>query len=285
MTSGKSFDFTINNYDDSDIKTLESWTTQVNGLFVSKEVAAKIGTPHLQGRIIFKRMYRFKQLKKLFPKAHFEKTKCGRDALYIMKQGSDLIINVDNRKGQGHCSDLDEVVEKLQEGTSIKQLWSENTSTMIRYHKGIEIAAKKLKPNYASFNHDIKSFPDDWPLRADICTIYWGNTGIGKTEFALAQFKKPLMVRHMDDLVNLDPTEHDGVVFDDMDFMHLPRTAQIHLVDARESSVHVRYTTATMPPNFPRIFTTNNYGGRVFADDEAINRRIKIVELFDFIKN
>lgn len=281
----KSWDFTINNYTEGDVKLLQSWEPEVNGLFVSEETG-KEGTPHLQCRVIFKRAYRLKQLKKLHPKAHWETTKCGKDNLYLLKEGSNMIIRVDNR-AQGRRSDLQEVVEKIKNGDTIQSLWTDHTSTMIRYHKGIELAAKHLAPVHTTSNHSLESFPSTWPLRGDsICVIYWGETGIGKTEFALAQFKKPLMVRHIDDLGQLEPTVHDGIVFDDMSFRHMPRTAQIHLIDARSSSIHIRYTTATIPDKFPRIFTTNDYGGAIVdLEDPAIKRRVAVYELEQFNKD
>jgi hypothetical protein len=83
----------------------------------------------------------------------------------------------------------------------------------------------------------------------------------------------------MDDLGNFDIANHTGIVFDDMCFKHLPRTAQIHLVDQDDDrSIHIRYTTAFIPAGTPKVFTSNTPD--IFeVHDEAIDRRIHIVHL------
>jgi hypothetical protein len=88
----KTWDFTLNNYTDLDIGMLNNWTEQVASLLVSKEVGEN-GTPHLQGRVTFKRAYRLTGVKKLHSKCHWEITKCPQDSLYVIKEGSDVIIN------------------------------------------------------------------------------------------------------------------------------------------------------------------------------------------------
>lgn len=99
-----------------------------------------------------------------------------------------------------------------------------------------------------------------------------GPTGIGKTTWALKNSPKPaLWVTHMDDLKKLRQ-DHKSIIFDDMNFTHLPRTAQIHLVDHfMPRSIHVRYGTAIIPANIVKIFLSNE---EIFAQDPAILRRI-----------
>lgn len=86
---------------------------------------------------------------------------------------------------------------------------------------------------------------------------------------------------HIDDLLKFDPKKHEGIIFDDMDFKHVPRTAQIHLVDTDfERSIHCRYACARIPAKTKKIFTTNEFNGGIFLiNDPAIARRIKAIEL------
>lgn len=105
-----------------------------------------------------------------------------------------------------------------------------------------------------------------------------GPTGCGKTSWATRVAPKPaLWVRHMDDLRRFRDGHHASIIFDDMDFGHLPRVAQIHILDwYMPSSIHVRYGTVTIPAKTPKIFTGNS---RMFSDDPAINRRIRIFNI------
>lgn len=134
MTS-KTWDLTLNNYTDADIELLESWADDCKRLVVSKEVGEG-GTPHLQGRITFARSYRLSGLKKLIPRAHWEKTMCVQDSLYCKKEDSELILNVDNRK-QGQRSDLDELRTLVDSGATKLDLFEAHFPSMVRYHKGI----------------------------------------------------------------------------------------------------------------------------------------------------
>lgn len=107
-----------------------------------------------------------------------------------------------------------------------------------------------------------------------------GPSGCGKTTWAKLVSPKPaLWVRHIDDLRKLS-TEHQSIIFDDMDFAHWPRTSQIHLVDQYDSSsINVRYGTVTIPANMPRIFTGNN---PMFSMDPAIDRRLHKIYIHSY---
>ena len=109
----------------------------------------------------------------------------------------------------------------------------------------------------------------------DPTTVIVGPSGCGKTSWACRVAPKPaLLVSHMDDLKKLN-AEHKCIIFDDMDFQHMPRTAQIHLVDHDiPRSIHCRHTIATIPAKTTKIFTANAYP---FVQDPAIERRIKTI--------
>lgn len=85
----------------------------------------------------------------------------------------------------------------------------------------------------------------------------------------------------MDDLIHFESGEYDGIIFDDMDFRHLPRVAQIHILDTDDRrSIHCRYTCANIPAGTRKIFTTNEDGGSIFSfPDPALDRRCKIRHL------
>lgn len=104
--------------------------------------------------------------------------------------------------------------------------------------------------------------------------IIEGPPGCGKTNWAKKFSQKPaLFISHLDRLKDLDITYHKSIIFDDMDFKHLPRTSQIHLVDRENPrDIHVRYNVAFIPAGMQKIFTCNIYP---FDNDPAIIRRTK----------
>ena len=135
----------------------------------------------------------------------------------------------------------------------------------------------------------IKYKPEQFqePMLTDlsISILVQGPSGIGKTQWALAHFEKPLLVSHMDKLKDFDPESHDGLVFDDMSFNHLHAEAIIHLLDnANDRDLHARYEIASIPAGTKKIFCHNKVN--IFIPEKgvdegqlvAIKRRYKLVQ-------
>jgi hypothetical protein len=141
---------------------------------------------------------------------------------------------------------------------------------------------KLLRDDKPRAERTVSPHPNDSWLRPPTedfkCLFIHGATNTGKTEWAIAHFPEGcLFVRHMDDLKGFVPGVHDGIVFDDMSFAHLPREAVIHLLDwDRPSAIHCRYTTATIPAHTRKIIVSNKQYNETFPEDEhgAIKRRI-----------
>lgn len=111
-----------------------------------------------------------------------------------------------------------------------------------------------------------------------------GPSDTGKTQWALAHFKNPLVCRDTDDLKDFVPGFHDGIVFDDMSFSHWPRTSVIHLLDwDLDSSIRCRNTNAFIPKHTKKIFTSNTSEDEVFGPQEhakarRITRRLHVID-------
>lgn len=123
--------------------------------------------------------------------------------------------------------------------------------------------------------------------------LFWGKTGLCKTFFAAAHFKFPCIVSNRADLKKeFNPDRNDGIVFDDWDFTHEKDpwgpAEIIALLDYNKSySIKVLYGSVTIPKNFPRVFTFQDFNpfyslsDKNLRDgqDEAINRRITKIHI------
>ncbi len=268
--------FTLNNYDDDDLKMWERIFEDVRHGLVTKEIAPTTGTPHLQGRVVFKRGYRFSQLQKQGWADDWGKTKCQQDSLYMIKKNS--VIFLDKKPNQGKRSDLDACIAMAAAGATQKELYTAHPGTMVRYSKGIREAALALADDEPVGNYTLADYPNwgpikDWGKSVVLC----GGAGIGKTEFAAAHFKNPLLVTEIDQLLDFDKDRHDGIVFDDIDFkatkVNDTRSLQICLTDnTMPRAIRCRYRSPVIPKGTKKIFTCNSWC--LDVDDPAIKRRV-----------
>lgn len=274
-TPGKTWFGTLNNWtleEKQQMLDMEGITIMVIG----EEVGAE-GTPHLQYAVTFKNAYRFSSLKKIWKRHHFFQPKC-KDAAFNYCMKDCKYEKIDNRQ-QGKRTDLEDVKEKVMSGASERQLWKENFETMSKFHNGIRRAMAVLntsitKPRETNLRWQLHDWPECGRKQS---LILWGASGIGKTEFAKQHFPNGcLMICHLDQLSSFDPAIHEGIIFDDMDFKHLPRSTQIFLADRDEDrAIHIRYGIAVIPAGTRKIFTTNLEGGSIFdLDDAAIKSRV-----------
>lgn len=284
----RSWTITINNYTEDEMEFITQRFAQLcTRLVVGKEVGDE-GTPHLQGFCILRRVKRMAAMKKLFPRAHLEKSNADavENHVYCTKPGEEGTVDtiIDFKSSfQGQRNDITDFYESAKE-VGLKRAAMSDPSTYVKYHKGLTLIHGIYQDSLVSYNARYETFKMDI-MDIDRFTIIWGPSGIGKTQWALAHFKNPLMCSDIEDLRKYDPAVNDGVVFDDMDFSHIPRTAIIHLVDSEyRRSIHMRHYNWDKPAGLPMIATTNNHGGNIFGqyyDDPAIVRRIRVVSVED----
>lgn len=126
----------------------------------------------------------------------------------------------------------------------------------------------------------------EWTLRhpTEFKVLYvYGPTNLGKTQWALAALKRPLLVCQWEDLRDYDELVYDGIVFDDMSFSHLPPSTCIHLLDwDLDRVLHARYTNITIPKETRKVFVSNKRPEDCFPSSDAdlwpaIRRRISHV--------
>lgn len=190
---------------------------------------------------------------------------------YCIKDGADhYITNVQQ-------SVFTIALNKRSATDAINYLWEHDPKSMCLSGHNIELnIRKRMKVDTGLTRYE---GPFIIPYLKDIqSTVLIGPPGVGKTSFAIAchHFKNPLFVSHLDALKRFNDS-YDGIVFDDMDFTHLPRHTQIHLADYdHERDIHVRYGVATIPARTPKIFTCNEMCFNI--RDEAIARRLSIIQ-------
>ena len=112
-----------------------------------------------------------------------------------------------------------------------------------------------------------------------------GGTNLGKTKWALAQFKNPLLIKPFDQVGSLEaigkkfnPQLHDGIVLDEADLRFMTRQQCIALLDIDEScELNVRYKSMSLPAGVKKILVSNPPPDGLYPPDPhgAISRRVK----------
>ena len=269
----------------------------ISALYYSlKDTSRTTGTPHYQ--IYLETVSRITigmLTKKLTvawgsaPHLSISKGSGQENKVYCLKEGG-ATIETGIMMKQGARTDLEGVTASIVSGSTLGELWKDHTTLMIKFGAGIRACYTALSPNLIMKpmkTWDLIDFPMTLPTLEitqalmNTSVILWGESGSGKTCYARAMLPKALFVSHMDDLLKYDQGEHDGIVFDDMSLMHLHREAQIQLLDTEQPrSIHVRYTTATIPAGTKKIFTTNNNNGFIYnVGDAALERRVTKFEI------
>ena len=115
------------------------------------------------------------------------------------------------------------------------------------------------------------------PLLENVEVAYiWGPAGTGKTNWALAHFKCPLLVRHIDGVKQFKKVSTMASFLMTVD-SNTGHEACIALTDwDYDSDVHARHYCAFIPAHTPKIFTANHPIEDNFPTiDDALLRRIK----------
>lgn len=124
-------------------------------------------------------------------------------------------------------------------------------------------------------NDTLRELQFDAELAARKSYVLSGPTAIGKTTWAIMHMPKPaLWVTDVDALKKLRHGYHKSIIFDDIQFQHVPRTAQLHIADVIDGRhIRTRYINAFIPAGIYKCFTCNP-GHEPFIYDSAINRRL-----------
>lgn len=177
------------------------------------------------------------------------------------------------------------VLEKGTYQEALSELSRLEPADYVRFRNAVETGLKKHFLQRTVFIRPRETFTEPFVDTASlkrIAFVFTGASGTGKTSYALAHFTTPYLVSHIDQLRDFNPLEHDGIVFDDMNFDHWPCQSCIHILDMEQDRfIHCRHSTGFIPRGMPRIFTSNkpvmklfNYGS-CEQEENAVCRRFE----------
>lgn len=129
-----------------------------------------------------------------------------------------------------------------------------NQAKLSIYYRSIFTTDGNMTYTLKDFNRN----PIDEDLMKENTIILHGETGYGKTSFALAHFKNPAVIKSKNDLIKIGP-DVDGIIFDDMDFVNLSVSNVKVLCDITATSIHdVKYGSITIKAHVPRFICINS---------------------------
>lgn len=288
MPKSNHYCFTLNNWtnDHYDIisNLVSSWNF-ISYVICGKEIGEN-GTPHLQGylQLTGRKDWRALKSKIGIQSIHLEACKGNgkQNFEYCSKDGDfDQWGEIDEERGRTRSNPRNnagtDILHKIKAGASMQEIVEQFPEEWIKHHTGITSMFKimtipRFEPKFGPFTWKI-AIPHDKSLHL------WGAPGIGKTCYAQYLLPKALFVSHMDQLRGYNPNDYDGIIFDDMSFGHMPREAQIHIVDREQMrAIHVRYGCANLPAGTKKIFLSNISDIFDYSDG-AISRRVHKVYL------
>lgn len=261
---------------------------KISYMIAQKERCPDTGTEHWQLYVQFKVRVRMTTVLSVFPSGQWRtavaKGTAQQNIDYCSKGDSKLEAHrtwgtVPVHKAKG--TQLALCIKALKEGASRSEVAETYSEVCVRHGRQLDYWQKMLHVPIAKNKYTLEDFPDHRPI-TDWSTVWimYGRSNIGKTCFAKAHFKSPLLVRGIDQLADLDyPKTHDGIVFDDCRAHKWTRERQIHITDMEDDSgIRILYMCKVIPAGCPRIFTTNMDGNKYFGEDTdaAVMRRCTI---------
>lgn len=201
---------------------------------------------------------------------------------YLQKQDREPYTNIpDSYIGLAKAGMYDKAVARFQELHPMQ--------FVINMPRVLQHIRRLSRPEFKDTIYPLTSDWDpEWnPAEHTLWIV--GGTGCGKTEWAKSYVthklkKSYLRVTHLDGLKRYNGEE--VIIFDDLNFAHLPRETVIHIVEVKNfREIHCRHAIAMIPPGVANIILTNVEDIWPMDPIGAISRRVlKRAPLIRFYK-
>nr|QJI53392.1 MAG: replication-associated protein [Circoviridae sp.] len=169
--------FTLNNPTDDDNQLVATALRpdEFHYAIVGREKGEQ-GTPHLQGYLHFKQKKRLSALKKILPRAHFERAR-GSDhdnEAYCSKEG-DVMLTIGAPVGSNRANkrELDAAVAAVMSGSDMKKVAREFPVTYVKHGRGLRDLSLLVGSQPRDFKTEV--------------IVLWGPPGCGKSRWANQQ--------------------------------------------------------------------------------------------------
>ncbi|AKO63006.1 replication-associated protein [Beak and feather disease virus] len=165
--------FTLNNPTDGEIEYVRALSPDEFHYAIVGREKGEQGTPHLQGYFHFKNKKRLSALKKMLPRAHFERA-MGSDLdneKYCSKEG-DVILTLGIVARDGHRA-FDRAVAAVMGGSKMRDVAREFPDIYVRHGRGLH-----------NLSLLVGSHPRDFKTEVD---VVYGPPGCGKSRWANEQ--------------------------------------------------------------------------------------------------
>lgn len=224
------------------------------------EVCPTTGREHQQGWIYLKNPRA--NLKELRP-IHSEVMMGSIDQndVYCSKQGS--LTEFGTKPRQGERKDLDGMMRLVEGGATELELAQTNASLWCQYGRRFEDFRRLLQRRRR------------WETKV---IVFYGPPGSGKTRQAHADGGEDLaVVTFVSGQFFQGYNGESKVLLDDFDHLSMPRQVFLHITDRYPYVANVKNGSVNWAPEV--IYITSNYHPREwYGDDEAVLRRISVVE-------
>lgn len=271
MPGSKHWCFTLNNYTDEELNRFRDIGAALDRIeyFVFGQEVGESGTPHLQCFISWNSRRSLAYCRReLSSRAHYESAKGSphQAATYCKKDGK--FEEYGNcPRGRGQRNDLAACAAAIRNGKRRKELFEEFITVCARY------------PKFVNECRMLYSGSRDWKT---FVTVYWGETGTGKTRKAFEATTEPYVHSGGQWFDGYDGEEE--VIFDDFGGSEFKLTYLLKLLDRYPMRVQVKGGFVNWIPK--KIYITSNYSPKEWysnAKDEhvkALYRRLDRVVRF-----